>query len=70
MSRELWSSSKNFFFIRIPSEYFENLLRLVDPAVNKKNTNFKNVIVTERLATELGFSAWCTCLKFQRSQYR
>ena len=35
----------------------ENSSRLVGPVVNKKNTNFKNIRVTERLAIELRFSA-------------
>jgi hypothetical protein len=41
-------------FFLIQSEYLENLLRLVGPAVNKKKIyKLQNVRVTERLAIEL-----------------
>jgi hypothetical protein len=56
LSGELRSSFKNFF--RMSSEDFENLMCLVGPAVQKKNTDFRHAIgVTVRLATTLRFLA-------------
>ena len=56
LSRELRSSCKNVF--RMSSENFENLMCLVGPAVQKKNTNFRYSIgVRERLAITLRFLA-------------
>jgi hypothetical protein len=56
LSGELPTSFKNFF--RMSSENFENLMCLVGPAFQKKNTNFRYSIgVTERLAVTLRFLA-------------
>ena len=42
------------FYFRISNEDFENFICLVGPAVDKKNTNFRNAIgVKERLAITL-----------------
>lgn len=52
LSGELRSSFKNSFITS--SKDFENLTCLVGPALNKKNTNFRNATsVTKRLAITL-----------------
>lgn len=56
LSGEIRSSFTNY--LRMSSEDFESLLQLVGPAIQKKNTNFRNSIsITERLAVTLRFLA-------------
>jgi len=66
------------FFLVCPAN-ISSIWCLIGPAVNKKNTDFRDAVsVTELLAKTLSFCATVVlyhsvryaCLKFQRSQYR